>query len=350
MKLRFLALVCAFIASTASAVEVPSLFTAEVPFDRREADAQERAYATALASVLLRISGPEVFADRDLYDAMFPDPAQYVIRFRQGASDSLFVTFDGEALTGLLRQAGQTVWGSDRPLTLVWVAVDDGLGEREIIGATDDEPAPAVDSDVDHRKAIRERMLNLAERRGLPLVFPLLDTEDMVLVTSSDIWGGFDEQVLAASERYDVDSVLIGRVSMDGVELNRWHYYIGPELRAWTGSPELAVMQAADVLAGEFAIRGDEPVRTVDVSISGIMTIEAFGGVQKLLDGISVIDGYTIAEVAGDTIRLQVNAVGGAERLARALRLAGLLEQERFETPPGFDFAPAESLDFYYDD
>ena len=38
----------------------------------------------------------------------------------------------------------------------------------------------------------RERILEIADRRGLPLVFPLLDTTDIQNVSFSDIWGGFD--------------------------------------------------------------------------------------------------------------------------------------------------------------
>jgi hypothetical protein len=363
MKSSFLALVCAFMALAASAAEVPSLFTAEVPFDRNDPAAREQAYSAALATVLLKVSGPELFMDRDYYDALFPNPEQYVVRFRQGSDDTLFVTFDGEALTAYLRETGQTVWGSERPLTLVWVAVDQGFGDRAIIGATDDEPAPDNDlapdqpPAVDARQAIRERMLAMAERRGLPLIFPLLDAEDMVLVLPSDIWGGFDEQVLVASQRYDVDSVLIGRVTVGGFELNRWDLYLGDELRgAWGSEPELAMLQVADLLASEFAIRGDEPVRTVDVNVANVVSIEAFGAVMDLVEGISVVDSVTIAEVAGDTLRLRINAVGGAGRLGRALRLAGLLEEERIDTvPEGLpDFDPSgllvpESLDFYYD-
>ena len=58
MKLRLLALFCAFMASAATAVEVPSLFTAEVPFDRSEPDARQRAYSAALASVAESARGP----------------------------------------------------------------------------------------------------------------------------------------------------------------------------------------------------------------------------------------------------------------------------------------------------
>ena len=142
---------------------------------------------------------------------------------------------------------------------------------------------------------------------------------------------------------YNLNTIRAGEL-----ERNRWHYYMGPEQRVWTGEPEFAVMQVADMLAAEFAIRGDAPLRTVDLNVSGIFSIDAYGGVQEILEGVSVIDSFSVAEVNGDTIRLKVNAFGGAERLARALRLAGLLEEERFDPPVGFDAPAPDTLDFYY--
>ncbi len=349
MKSRLLALLCVVISLPASAVEIPGLFTAEVPFDQSQRDAHALAYEAALAEVLLRVSGPELVNDADLYEALFPDPERYVVRFRQGSDETLFVSFDGEALTEALRDSGQTVWGDDRPLTIVWLAVDWGPGERQILGATDDllDAADAATT-IERNGMLRDRVLSFAGRRGLPVVFPMLDSEDLALVSFADIWGGFDEQVLTASRRYGVESVLVGRISMGGLERDRWQYYFGPEQRFWTGEPEFAVMQVADFLAAEFAIRGDAPVRTVRVNISGIFTIEAYGGIQTLLNDVSVVDGYTIAEVDGDTLRLDVNAVGGAERLARALRLAGLLEEERIASDFGANPQPPAALDFYY--
>ena len=67
-------------------------------------------------------------------------------------------------------------------------------------------------------------MLEIAEKRGLPLAFPLLDTEDLQSVTFSDIWGGFDERIIAASKRYGANSILIGRVRPSSSQSNRWTY------------------------------------------------------------------------------------------------------------------------------
>jgi len=313
------------------AIEMASLYAAQVPLDPEEADPRAVAYETALAEVLLRISGSVISSDPELFELLFPNPASYVVQYRPGPDDTLWVSFDGDAVEDVLRRNGQTVWGNDRPLTLVWLAVDWGRGEREIIGADDPERSDDEARSIDRNRLLRQRVLDIAERRGLPVAFPLLDTEDLARVSFSDIWGGFDELVIAASERYEANSVLIGRIRPESSQRNRWSYYFAGEQRVWNGEPELVISLVADQLAAEFAIGGDAPLETVELSITGITSVDAYGSVQRILSGLNVVDSFTIAAVEGDRIRYRVISHGGADRLARALRLSGLIEQDRVD-------------------
>ena len=185
MKYCLPALLCLLSFATANAIEVPTLYTAQVQIDQEEDDPRAAAYETALAVVLLRVSGGQVVDDPELFEALFPDPAAYVVQFRPGPDETLFVSFDGEAVETVLRNAGQSIWGSDRPLTLIWLAVDWGGGEREILGATDDERDAS--RSINRNRMLRERILDFAERRGLPVAFPLLDSEDLANVGFSDV-------------------------------------------------------------------------------------------------------------------------------------------------------------------
>lgn len=342
---------CVFVTSAAWAVEVPTLYTAEVPVDRDADDPRALAYEIALNEVLTRVSGSELVADKLLVDELFPNPAAYVVQFRRGSGeDTLWVSFDGEAVENTLRQAGQTVWGSDRPLTLIWLAVDWGQGDREIIAADDPEQISDRSRSINRNHRLRERLLEFAERRGLPVVFPLLDTEDLQNVSFSDIWGGFDERLLDASQRYDAGSVLIGRIRPGSSQLPRWSYYFGGEERAWSGEPEVALGQVADTLAREFTIGGDMLVRTVELSVAGIVSVDHYGSVQNVLEGISQIENFSITRVEGDEIVYRVAVHGGAERLGRALRFGGLLEQDNGleDDDLVIDDTLTPTLKFYY--
>ncbi len=325
------------------AVEVATLYTAEVPLDRQARDPRGDAYAAALQRVILRISGSAVASDDALLAELFPNPQAFVTQFRPGAEETLWVSFDGRAIERVLRGAGQPVWGAERPLTLVWLAVDWGQGTREIIAADDPGRTAREARSIDRNRMIRERLLEIADRRGLPLVFPLLDTTDLQNVTFADIWGGFDEAVIEASRRYDVQSVLIGRIRAASNQANRWTYYLGGRDLAVAGPPEAALGQVADILAAEFAIGGDLPIESVILGVSGIVSLEAFGNVQSILEDIALIERFAAIEVSGDRISYRVDVHGGAARLGRALRFKGLLEQDRMEP----SMTEAE-LEFYY--
>lgn len=337
---------------TARAVEVATLYTAQVALDAKQSDPRQQAYEAALVEVLLRVSGTQLSSDPELVELLFPSPASYVVQFRPGEDDTLWVSFDGAAIEQVLRQSGQTVWGSDRPVTLVWLAVDWGQGDREIIAAGD--PGQSRDSgrSIDRNRLLRERVLDRAQRLGLPLLFPLLDTEDQQKVSFSDIWGGFDEQLLVASERYEAHSVLVGRIRPGSSQRNRWNYYFAGDERTWSGEPELVLGLVADQLADEFAISGDAALELVDLNVSGINSVEAYGEIQNLLGATNVVQSFAISEVIGDRIRFRVEAIGGLARLRRALRFSGLIEQNGFDGDririKSLDSTMNASLEFFY--
>ncbi|HSG58306.1 MAG TPA: DUF2066 domain-containing protein, partial [Woeseiaceae bacterium] len=82
----------AFAVLPATAVEVATLYTAQVALDEEQDDPRAAAYREALETVLLRVSGSELAADQELIDLLFPDPASYIVQFRPGAEETLGVS------------------------------------------------------------------------------------------------------------------------------------------------------------------------------------------------------------------------------------------------------------------
>ena len=319
-----------------------------MPFDREADDPRGDAYDAALREVLMRVSGSDLANSPETVEEMFPSPSSYVMQFRPGAEGTLWVTFDGQAIEQTLRNAGQTVWGAERPLTLVWLAVDWGQGEREIIAANDPDRTQGESRSIDRNRLVRERVLDIAEQRGLPLVFPLLDTTDLQMVTFTDIWGGFDEMILNASERYDASSILIGRIRPSSGQRSRWTYYFSGDESSLTGTPEQVVGHVADLLASEFAVGGDAPLETVMLNISGIVSVDAYGTVQAMLDDVALIEHFNVTEVAGDRVSYSVDVRGGTDRLSRALRFSGLIMTTPDSVPDDL-LQPESALEFYFE-
>jgi hypothetical protein len=312
----------------ARSIEVTELYTVQVPLDPAKRDARVDAYRSALKLVLVRITGEQDAADSALLAEMFPDPSRYVLQYRPGDDNSLWVSLDGAAIENVLRGAGQTVWSNDRPLTLVWLAVDWGQGVREIVGADDGDRSPAEQRSIDRNRQLRDRLQDAALGRGLPVAFPLLDTEDLSRISFSDIWGGFDERVLQASERYGADAVLIGRVRPTAAQPYRWSYHLGNEVLEYSGDPAQVIDQLANSLVAQFAVAGDAALETVSLTISGVNSLAAYGAVQSIMADLNPVERFSIETVAGDRIRYVVQVYGGAERLSQALRSNRGLEPE----------------------
>ncbi len=348
--LWLLAAVLAFTAPQVFAIENPTLYTVQVPLDPEEDNPRATAYKRGLWEIVVRVTGSELPAEAPLLEALFPNPARYVLQFRQGAESTLWISFDGAAIENVLRSAGETVWGIDRPLTLVWLAVDWGRGEREIVAANDPEPVAGASRSIDRNRLLRERIHETASRRGIPVAFPLLDTEDLQNVSFTDIWGGFNEQLLQASRRYQANSILVGRVRASAVQRNRWTYYFGGVRRDWSGEPEDAVNFLADALAAEFAFAGNAPLETVTLNIAGIDSVRAYGTVQQFLQNLSVIEDFEVHTVTGDEIRYEVRLHGGSAHLGRALETSNILIPiDKFDDPlPLHRFPEFDSLDFMY--
>jgi hypothetical protein len=314
------------LSALAVAVEMESLYTVQVPFDPSETDAQNLAYQTALTEVLVRVTGTTAIAEWEQLADLFPNPGRFVLQYRPGEDDTLEVSLDGPAIENVLRQAGVGIWGSDRPLTLVWVAVDWGQGEREIIAADDPERRPGDARSIDRNRLLRERVTEIATHRGIPVLFPLLDIEDLENISFTDIWGGFDDLLLLASARYEAETVLVGRIRAGSPVMNRWTWYLGGERMSWTGETEEVMHLLADTLAARFKIDSRSPMETIRLTISGIDSVNAFGKVQRYMENLRGVDRVMIESVAGDRIIYRIRIQGGIERLQRALDLTSMLE------------------------
>ena len=309
----------------ASAVEMESLYTVQVPLDPDAPDPQNFAYETALTEVLVRVTGATGIAEWEQMAELFPNPGRFVLQYRPGPDGTLMVSLDGPAIEEVLRQAGIAIWENDRPLTLMWIAVDWGQGEREIVAADDPERKPGDARSIDRNRLLRERVTEIAAYRGIPVLFPLLDIEDLENISFSDIWGGFDDLLILASARYQAETVLVGRIRAGSPVMNRWTWYLGGERLHWNGETEEIIHLLADTLAARFKVDSRAPLDTIRLTVSGINSVNAFGKVQRYMENLRGIDQIMIEAVAGDRIIYKIRAQGGMERLQRALELNSML-------------------------
>ncbi len=321
-----IALLLLSLAAPLPAVEVEGLYSVQVPVDPNEPESRTTAYERALQQILVRVTGSEDAAFSPELNALFPNPARFVMQYRPGENNSLWVLLDGAAIEQVLQRSSMPVWSSDRPLTVLWIAVDWGRGERELLTAAPAGGRPLAD----RAQQLRERIKRVAAARGVPVILPTAGADEEI--NSSDVWGGFHDRLMQASRNYNAGSILVGRLRVGDAERSRWNYYAGSEQRQWNGDVEDAVHLLADTLAGQFAFAGNARAEAVALTVANIRSVTAFATVQGLVDGLEMIDGYTVDVVSGNQIRYLININGGARRLASVLDLRPELQRAPLAT------------------
>ncbi len=319
--LLLLALVCTV---PAHAVRVESIYSAETEMPAGN-NALGRAFEQALSRVLVKVTGMSSLGSPAARRSLTTDAAALVRQYSRLADNRIRVDFDGAAVRRLLDSAGQPVWGADRPLLAVWYAIDAGNGQREILSG---EAEPARRGRIDARDSLREQLLAAAEERGLPVVLPLVDAEDLGRVSFADVWGDFREPLLAASRRYGADAVLIGRARSRAADAGRvrWTLATRNDYQVWEGSVSDGPVRAAEYLSQRLATFADAS-GALHVVIANVGSLDDFGRISRYLRSLSIIEDATVAAVRADNVEFELQVRGDRARLRATLAANSLLAE-----------------------
>jgi hypothetical protein len=315
------------VAAVQAAVE--TLFESEVVVANQSPGVRAGAMKTALRQVLVRVAGQDAVLDTEPAIALLKDPAQLVQQYRyytvpdsKPAVLKMWVRFDGEAVRLSLQQQGVSYWGAERPDTLLWLAVED-RGKRYVVAADDGTE-------------VYRQVEQAARQRGVPVLFPLMDLEDQSQVRFSDIWGGFFDNVLAASQRYNPQAVLIGRLnrSPSGAWSSRWQLEVAGKPSSWSDSrQELAVLaqqgidDTADILASRFAVsQSGGNLNAVSISVSGVDSLTDYARLGDYLAGLTAVVAVQVEKLAGNNVQYALQLNGSLQDLTHTVSIGTVLE------------------------
>jgi hypothetical protein len=319
----------------------------------------DQAFGEALSQVLLRVTGRRDLAEDDGMVSL-RSRARTLVRQWSYTRQGLWAEFDPGLVGDELRALDLPVWGADRPLVLVWLAVDDDLGPAWVLGLEDPasmqpegagegqeptQPQASTQPEAPDREALRTGLLEVAAFRGLPLRLPAMDAADRGEVTAERLCGtGFSSQPpeerpagpddpeapwRVASARYRADAVLVGcaRWLADRMLVD-WTLQLGDreaDRRRWRGDLAEGPNGATDVLSSAFAVTGREAGR-FRMQVQGIDSLADYGRVMRHVEGLSMIDGVAVERVEGGTLHLSVSSRADEGQLRRALLIGRLLE------------------------
>lgn len=313
----------------AEAVVVSGLYEAEVPVSDQSASSRKKNMAAVLRAVLIKLTGDRQVPSRNGVAELLSNADQYAQQFEYRTREedkqqlTFWARFNSASLDKVLRDAAIPEWGRERPSTLIWLAVDDAIG-RHLTGLSD-------------ISGYAERMESSAKNRGIQLVYPLLDLEDTKQLKASDIWGNFQEPVLAASERYHANVVLTGRLESISPESWQAHWlaYIDGQPVSWLSqgnSPEAALDEGVEGLADKLAERfGQAGTYTqtgeIEILVNEITDYHQYSKVLNYLESLNSVSNVEVREVNHSSVVYVLTAQADTAVIARAVGLGQTLEQ-----------------------
>ncbi|HEU5468687.1 MAG TPA: DUF2066 domain-containing protein [Steroidobacteraceae bacterium] len=292
----------------AAAEPLGDLYSVTVPW-RGDNDA---AFREAMRDVLTRVTGRADAAQLPNLAPLVEQASSYVTSFRRAAGNQLTVSFDGQAIENAVDASGLAFWGNERPVTLVWLALDRGGGRRALVSSNDTSAEKAL---VDASAA----------RRGLPVVWP--DAGDDLVRAVQQAWSGNHDALVDAARRYGADGVLIGRARQTeaGSYDVDWSFKAGEVSGGATGDLEAGPGLAAERYAGVYASHGAAQRTEQSVTVTGIASVEAYATAMRALAKLAPVRGIFVDEVSADAVSFRVNVRGDPATLAEAISRDGRL-------------------------
>lgn len=346
---------------SADALSELAFYKASVPVKSQASDERKRATEDAFLQVLVRMSGTDDVLYRDDVLQKLSRAPRYVEQFQYealnddilkdaGYSELLSVSFSARAVRKVLAESQLPFWSVKRPTTLVWLVEDNIEFGRQFLNQYSESP-------------LIESLLIAAEKRGLPLAFPVLDLEDRVALSTDAAWAVDEEKIVEASARYGADVILVGRYSQTsrGDVWSIWQFFHAGASQSYDSRVNLieieneeilganALYPLADFLAERYAIvgHGGDSDRLV-VSIEGVNNFRAYRKSLDYLEGLAAVSSLRVASVAQDNMVLLVESEASVDKLLSVINLDNKLKpmaNKANEGIPEWQQAPLGSVD-----
>lgn len=308
--LRILCLVVCLIAGPVFAQQQSDLYYTEVQLTGSE-KAEGLAKKEGLVNVLVKVSGQQTIADNEVIKKALTQSDRYVTQMSfvdyDDAPRAMKLGYNSKMVLSLLTQAEVGIWETPRKSVLVWI-VNEYNYQRSIIWEQSNN-------------SLITRIKDAANERGLPVMFPVGDFDDVTSIEIPDLWGNFKKPIADASERYNPQAILVVKVRGNS---STWTLFDSTpqylvtaskksiEGRA-SGSVQLADMvnEVSDYFAKTYtknlsAVASESEA----VSIKGIHTTRSFFTIEKQLKQMNSIASVQVNTIQGDKVTYTLSLLG----------------------------------------
>lgn len=322
----------------AQAVTVEDLFTVELPVADQTTSLRLESFSEAFKQVIVKVSGSDEALQSPAFARPIESSARYVKQFRYISREStdeeeieagnlyLRIDFNQQLIEGLLRENNFPVWGRERPSSLLVISYD----VNENIKVVADDSTPDLVEALDQAASIH----------AVPVLFPLMDLEDIALVRVGDIVSRQYENINTMAQRYAPDALLVGQiVGRSGVGWQGdWEVRFAEQIFKWqfkASSKQAVIDQVikhlAKILALEYALEDHQRAeQSLLLSVSALEGIENLITVQQYLKSLNVVESVRVAMINQDVITYRLHLRNDPEDLQRLIDFGDVLEQEDF--------------------
>lgn len=341
----------------ANALQVSGLYDHRVAISNESDAERNRAFREALEAVILKVTGEHRWLEHPSVEEALNNAQSYVeaisyssemveaaIRSESiGANDQnllvplverrfIEVNFAASLINELLANTNIPVWDSNRPSVLVWMVLQDAEGEREML---------TLESNAE----IFRYMQDFAVRRGIPIIFPVLDFEDRRNLSEDAVWGLEKEAITTASQRYGADSILTGRLhfTASGELVGLWQFIFQGEAEVFDGFDEdlnsylqTPLNRITNQLASYFGIVPETSAQQiVRLRVEGINDLSAYSALITYVTGLGLVQSVSTAALDGEQLELELGLVGDSAQLFELIALdRDLLPIQSSQTRP----------------
>ncbi|MFM2478277.1 DUF2066 domain-containing protein [Celerinatantimonas sp. MCCC 1A17872] len=279
---------------------------------------------SAFKLLIERLTGDDKALDNQAIADALSHAGEYLQQYsyqNSQAHQQLLATFNRSQIETLLTQAGIAFWAQVRPTILVWYASEQ-QNQRQIDA---DGSASAT--------ALQQQAKNLA----LPMIFPIMDLDDSMAVSVSDVWGEFNQPIIKASRRYGADIALTVKSYLDNgathlswqlLDVHQGQLINSGDLRDDNSTDNAAnltsqmLKQIASQLAARYAVvRSVNSDSQIILSFAHIDNFTQYQHLYKFLMNQPSVGQVNLQQVSAGQYQFEVHLVGPWQSLQSALEL-----------------------------
>ncbi|MGB0832948.1 MAG: DUF2066 domain-containing protein [Psychrobium sp.] len=314
-----------------------SLYHASAPISDQSNTARNEAIKSMFGQVLVKVSGQSKITDHPTIQQEIAKALSYAsgYGFNQSASGSeLAVTFNEQLIDELLKQNGFTLWDAERPSVMLWLVYEDEQGNRQILN---EQSSPQLLADIKQ----------IAKVRGLPLLVPLWDLDDQMVVSAGDVWGQFEDKVAIANARYRSDYMILGKVTNYGFSKNvSWSVFkMGSDVDIFghtsaeismTGSDDATslngafkeiINQSTDFFAKQYSVDTTAKDGDLMVTLTNIDSLGRYAQAVEYLKSIKAVEDVVLVKVKANEYSFKVRLLGSRDSFLDLINLGSKMSQ-----------------------